>query len=93
MIAQTIRQQIMAIDPLALIAWGARDFVNTGDGFKFRTSGMVRWKGWVHVKYNEAKDLYDIEFFRIRGVKMTVDKHVKDVYVDMLVNVINSQVG
>ena len=93
MIAQIIRQQIMALDPLALIAWGARDFINTGDGFKFRTSGMVRWKGWVHVKYNEGKDLYDVEFFRIRGVKMTVDKHVKDVYVDMLVDVINEQVG
>lgn len=93
MIAQTIRQQIMAIDPLALIAWGARDFVNTGDGFKFRTSGMVRWKGWVYVRYNEGTDLYDIEFFRIRGVKMTVDKRVDGVYVEMLVNVINSQVG
>jgi len=93
MIAQTIRQQIMAIDPLALIAWGARDFVNTGDGFKFRTSGMVRWKGWVYVRYNEGTDLYDIEFFRIRGVKMTVDKRVDGVYAEMLVDVINSQVG
>lgn len=93
MIAQTIRQQIMALDPLALIAWGARDFVNTGDGFKFRSSGMVRWKGWVHVRYNEGTDLYDIEFFRIRGVKMTVDKRVDGVYAEMLVDVINSQVG
>jgi hypothetical protein len=92
-VAQTILQQIKAIDPRATWAWGAKDFVNMGSGLKFKTSGLVKWKGYVHVKYDAGNDVYDVDFFRIRGANIIVDKAVEGVYCDMLVDVIDSQVG
>jgi len=92
-VAQTILQQIKAIDPRATWAWGAKEFVNTGSGLKFKTTGLVKWKGYVHVKYDVGNDVYDVDFFRIRGAKIIVDKAVNGVYCDMLVDVIDGQVG
>ena len=92
-VAVIIRDQIKALDKWAFGAWGAKEFVNTEKGLKFKTSGMVRWKGYVHVILDEAKDLYRVEFFRIRGVRFIGDKVVTDVFVENLVDVINEQVG
>ena len=92
-VAQTILSQIKAIDPRATWAWGAKDFVNMGDGLKFKTSGMVKWKGQVYIKYNSATDLYDLSFFRVRGANVKFDKVTSDIYAEDLVNVIDSVVG
>jgi hypothetical protein len=92
-IAQTILSQIKTIDPRATWAWGAKELVNMGDGLKFKTSGMVKWKGYVYIKYNEGTDLYDIEFFRIRGVNIKTDKGMTDIFAEDLVNVIDEVVG
>ena len=51
-IAKTIHLQIKTIDYWALGAWGAKDLVAMNDGLKFKSSGMVGWKGQVYVKYN-----------------------------------------
>jgi hypothetical protein len=92
-IAKTILQQIKTIDARALMAWGAKEFVNTGNGLKFKTSGLTPYKGWVHVKYNDGQDLYEVEFFRIRKLAVRVDKTVDGVYAENLVEVIDSYVG
>ena len=92
-IAQTILSQIKTIDPMATFAWGAKDLVNMGDGLKFKTTGMVKWKGYVYVKYNQGTDLYDIEFFRIRNFEVKNDKQMRDVFAEDLVNIIDSVVG
>lgn len=92
-IARTIVSQIKSIDAWALGAWGAKDMVAMPDGLKFKTSGMVKWKGFVHVKYNYGTDLYDVDFFRIRGAKLIVDKAVEGIFVEDLVNTIEVQVG
>lgn len=92
-IAKTILSQIKAIDSMALWAWGSKELVAMNDGLKFKTSGMVKWKGYVHVKYNYGTDLYDIDFFRIRGAKLIVDKAVEGIFVEDLVNTIEVQVG
>ena len=92
-IAQTILSQIKTIDPMATFAWGAKDLVNMGDGLKFKTSGMVKWKGYVYIKYNAGTDLYDIQFFRIRGVNVKTDKGMTDIFAEDLVNVIDEVVG
>lgn len=92
-VATTILEQIRATDPMALPAWGARDFVNMGDGVKFKTSGMTPWKGWVYVKYNAGRDLYEIQFFRVRRADVKMDKIVEDVYCDELVGAIDRMVG
>lgn len=92
-VAQTILSQIKTLDRSAMIAWGAKDLVNMGEGLKFKTSGMVKWKGYVHVKYNEGNDLYDIDFFRVRGVDVKTHKQAKGIYAEDLVWVIDGVVG
>jgi hypothetical protein len=92
-VAQTILSQIKTLDRTAMIAWGAKDLVNMNDGLKFKTSGMTKWKGYVYVKYNEGSDLYDIDFFRIRGVDVKYDKQAKGIYAEDLVWVIDGVVG
>lgn len=92
-VAQTILSQIKTIDPRATWAWGAKEFVDMRDGLKFKTSGMVKWKGYVYVRYNAATDLYDIEFFRIRNFEVKIDKQVRDVFAEDLVRIIDGVVG
>ena len=92
-IAQTIFAQIKAIDPMAIFAWGAKDLVNMGDGLKFKTSGLTRYKGYVYVKYNSGKDLYEVQFFRLRKLEVKYDEIVKDVYAEDLVSIIDRVVG
>ena len=96
-VAQTIRQQINAIDRSAFMAWGVKEMIaNTGitySGLQFKTTGMVRWKGWVDIKYNEGADLYDIDFFRIRAGKLIMDRKATDIHAEDLVRIIDAQVG
>jgi hypothetical protein len=54
---------------------------------------MVKWKGYVYVKYDEGSDLYNIDFFRVRGVDIKYDKQVEGVFVEDLVQIIDAQVG
>lgn len=91
--AQIILSQIKTLDPRALWAWGAKDLINMGDGLKFKTSGMTPYKGYVYIKYNEGKDLYEVQFFRFRKMEVKYDKKVEDVYAEDLVNVIDDFVG
>ena len=91
--AQIILSQIKTIDPMALFAWGAKDLLNMGDGLKFKTSGMTPWKGYVYIKYDEGKDLYQIQFFRFRKMEVKYDKTVDDVYAEDLVRIIDDFVG
>jgi hypothetical protein len=92
-VAQIIRGQIYALDRFAFGAWGAKDLVNMGNGLKFKTSGMVKWKGYVHVVYDEGNDLYNIDFFRVRGADIKYDRRVEGVFAEDLVNFIDEQVG
>lgn len=92
-IAKTILSQIKALDFWAMGAWGAKELVAVNDGLKFKTTGMVKWKGYVYVKYNQGTDLYDIDFFRIRSAQIKMDKKLEGVFVEDLVETINAQVG
>ena len=97
-IAETIRDQIKALDFWALGAWGAKDFVKTRsadattEGLRFKTSGMVKWKGYVSIELN-GQDLYDVKFQRIRKLKVVTDKELHNIFADQLVEIINAQVG
>lgn len=92
MIAKTILNQIKTIDPKALWAWGAKDLVNTGKGLQFRVGGMAKFKGLVHVKYNEASDLYEIDFLKVKKGMPTVVYTENEVYADQLVHYIDEVV-
>lgn len=91
-VAQIINNQINAIDRMAFFAWGVRQKIDTGTGLQFKSTGLAKWKGNVHVKYNEGTDLYNIDFFRIRAGKLIMDRKVTDVYAEDLVENIDSQV-
>lgn len=91
--AQIILSQIKALDPMALFAWGAKNLVNKGDGLQFKTSGMTPYKGQVYIKYNEGKDLYEIQFFRVIKSSVKMVKVVEDVYAEDLVGIIDRFVG
>lgn len=91
-VAKTILNQIKAIDARAMWAWGAKDLVNTGKGLQFRVGGMAKFKGLVHVRYNEGDDLYDVEFIKIKkGIPVVVKKD-EGVFCDCLVSVIDATV-
>lgn len=91
--AQVILSQIKTLDPRALYAWGVKDLINMGDGLKFKTSGLTPWKGYVYIKYNSGRDLYEIQFFRFRKLEVKYDKIIEDVYVEDLVRIIDDFVG
>jgi hypothetical protein len=91
-VASTILSQIKALDPSAMWAWGAKDFVNTGKGLQFRVGGMAKFKGLVHIRYNEGADLYEIDFIKIKKGLPVVVKTVDDVYVEDMINVIDATV-
>lgn len=92
-VAQIILDQIKAIDPMARFAWGTKDMVNTGNGLKFKTSGMVKWKGYVHITLDEAQDLYNIDFFKLRKTEIVYTSQLKGVFAEDLVNLIDEIVG
>ena len=92
-IAKTILTQIKTLDFWAMGAWGAKDLVAMNDGLKFKTSGMVKWKGYVYVKYDYGQDLYDVIFARIRKMEWVEDEKVEGVYAEDLVRIIDTRVG
>lgn len=92
-IAKTILSQIKALDPRATWAWGAKDFVAMRDGLKFKSSGMVRWKGYVYVKYDDGQDLYNIDFFTLRKAEIKYKERLEGVFAEDLVTLIDGVVG
>lgn len=92
-IGQTILQQINALDRYAFAAWGAKDFVYMADGLKFKTSGMVKRKCWVYIRYNSGLDLYEIIYGRIRKFEWIIDATIPMVFAEGLVEHINHYVG
>ena len=92
-IGEIIVSQIRALDKLAFFAWGAKDFVYMADGLKFKTSGLVRRKCWVYIRYNSGLDLYEIIYGRIRKAEWIVDDTIPMVFAEGLVEHINHYVG
>ena len=104
--ANVIFNQIKAMDSMALFDWGALRYRPTAsaDGLTLtlKSSGMVPWKGYIAITYNQGSDLYDVEFYRMRKHRnpkdpfaapvKKVDRKVTDVFVDSLVSVIDRQV-
>ena len=74
-VAQTIIDQIKATGGnMVFFDWGTSRFnpkfmtVQRDNmvGVKFRTAGLVKWKGWVEIMLNEGADLYELRFYRMR---------------------------
>ena len=91
-VAKTILEQIKTIDPRALWAWGAKDYVGSDDSIQFKVGGATRWKGTVIVKLN-GSDFYDVRFIRLRGTKFLEDVTKNDIYAEDLVNTLDEKIG
>jgi len=91
-IADTILKQIVAIDPTALFAWGVRQTYVGESSLTLKTTGMVKWKGYVEITLN-GNDLYNIRYFCIRKSNIVEVLTQSDVFVEDLVRMIDSIVG
>jgi hypothetical protein len=91
--SQEILYVIKTLDPWAMGAWGAENLTDMGDGLQFKTTGMTPWKGHVYIKYVYGRDLYEIQFFRIRKAEIKMAKVIEDVYAEDLVRLIDDFVG
>ena len=92
-IGREILNQINTLDRRAMMAWGAKDIVIMSDGLKFKTSGMVKKKCYVHIQYLAHLDLYQIDFARIRNLNLIIDHTIPMVFCENLVEHIDSYVG
>jgi hypothetical protein len=91
-IGKTILNQIRTIDRMALMAWGAKDFVTTAEGVYFDVRGS-KFRGRVVIALDKKRDLYNIEFGQIRKMQWIVKKIMKGVFVEDLVKVIDDFIG
>lgn len=84
-ILSILRTQLMVV-----FSWGFHRPTALPDdgGLAFKVDGF-KHRGWVFVKYNEGKDLFDIE---LRDKSLNVVRNIEDVYFDQLIAVIDNAV-
>ena len=83
-------QYIMSILKTKLMvvwSWGFNSPMAIPNGLRFKVQGF-KFRGVVEVVYNEGKDLFEVSFIK-RGKVVEV---ITDVYLDMLVDVIDNKV-
>lgn len=81
---------ILRMELMVVFSWGFHrpTALPNDEGLAFKVDGF-KHRGWVFVKYNEGKDLFDIE---LRGNDMTIISVIEDVYFDQLIAVIDNAV-
>lgn len=81
---------ILRMELMVVFSWGCHCPMSlpNDEGLAFKVNGF-KHKGWVFVRYNEGKDLFDIE---LRGNDMTIISVIEDVYFDQLIAVIDNAV-
>ena len=81
---------ILRLELMAVFSWGFHSPMALPDdkGFAFKVNGF-KHKGWVFIRYNEGKDLFDVE---LRDNSLNIVRSIEDVYFDQLVAVIDNAV-
>lgn len=84
-ILSILRTQLMVV-----FSWGFHrpTALPNDEGLAFKVDGF-KHRGWVFVKYNEGKDLFDIE---LRDKSLNVVRDIEDVYFDQLITMIDNAV-
>lgn len=94
-VGQIIWSQIKAgsSNQSQIMSWGVRGLLTSDkDGWlRFKVSGL-KFKGYVRVTLDRVSDTYIIEFFKIRKDKVKIHQTYKDVYCDMLFELIDEYV-
>lgn len=81
---------ILRMELMVVFSWGFHrpTALPNDEGLSFKVNGF-KHKGWVFVKYNEGKDLFDVE---LRDNSLNIVRSIEDVYFDQLVAVIDNAV-
>ena len=79
---------ILRSQPIVVFSWGFHDAHALSNGLRFAVDGYLH-KGKVEVVYNEGADLFVVNTLNADG---SIKQQVEDVYLDCLVNVIDSMV-
>lgn len=81
---------ILRMELMVVFSWGFHRPTALPDdgGLAFKVDGF-KHKGWVLVKYDEGKDLFDVE---LRDNSLNIVRSIEDVYFDQLVAVIDNAV-
>ena len=90
-IAQTILQQLGGNKFIAMT--GAKNLGFTGTGLQMKIGRNAKGVTHVIIDLDRGKDLYNIEFVKIRGVKRTTVKKLKGVYADQLGKIFTKYTG
>lgn len=90
---KTILDQLIAMDKMAVWAWGSHKFIVIENGLQFKVQGPKTKKGaYIEIKVN-GRDLYDVKLKRNVKKAIKVDSDVNDIFVDQLIDVIDHMVG
>lgn len=81
---------ILRMKLMVVFSWGFHRPMSLPDdkGLAFKVDGF-KHRGWVFVKYNEGKDMFDIE---LRDKSLNIVRSIEDVYFDQLIAVIDNAV-
>ena len=90
-IAQTILQQLGGNKFIAMT--GAKNLGFTNKGLQMKIGRNTKGVTHVIIDLDRGKDLYNIEFVKIRGVKRTTVKKLKGVYADQLGKIFTKYTG
>ena len=80
--------QILRTQPIVVFSWGFHDAYPIHNGLRFKVNGYLH-QGLVDVVYDDGADLFVVSTLDVNG---TIKQQVEDVYLDCLVNVIDSMV-
>lgn len=79
---------ILRTQPIVVFSWGFHNAHPIRNGLRFSVNGYLH-QGDVEVIYNEGADLFVVNVLNADG---TIKQQEEDVYLDCLVNVIDSMV-
>lgn len=79
---------ILRSQPIVVFSWGFHNAQALPNGLRFAVNGYLH-QGLVDVVYNDGADLFVVSTLDGNG---TIKQQVEDVYLDCLVNVIDSMV-
>ena len=80
--------QILKTQPIVVFSWGFHNAQALPTGLRFAVNGYLH-QGLVDVVYDDGADLFVVSTLDGNG---TIKQQVEDVYLDCLVNVIDSMV-
>jgi hypothetical protein len=90
-IANTILQQLGGSKISSFI--GVKQFVEIKNGLQVRWTAKAKNKSNLVTISLNGNDLYDVRFYNIRGVNITIKSEHIDMYCDQLIDLFETETG